>query len=131
MRNPYYVPTGTFKGPTRFWSHLTMELRLTYDAVTDVAYLTVAGTGPTDILGPALHLEDDAQFAGVVSLDFHVNDGRLVGLEFQSASTCLPPDWLASAERIDGEHLARRIERRISRRLRWDRLQDGERPRTH
>ena len=108
-----------------------MELRLTYDAFTDVAYLTVTATGPTDLLGPSLRVEDDAQFAGVVSVDFHVSDGRLVGLEFQSASTCLPADWLAAAERIDGEHLSRRIEQRISRRLRWDRLPLGERPRTH
>ncbi len=99
-----------------------MELKLTYDATTDVAYLVMAETGPADIFGPTLLLESDPEFAGAVSADFTVADGRLVGLEFQLASACLPVAWLAAAERIDGEHLARRVEERFGRRMRTSRL---------
>lgn len=95
-----------------------MELRLTYDATTDVAYLVMAPTGPNDVLGPTLLLENDREFAGAVSADFTVADGRLVGLEFRDASACLPPAWLVAAERIDGEHLFRRMEERFGRRMR-------------
>ena len=95
-----------------------MELKLTYDATTDVAYLVMAPTGPTDVLGPTLLLENDEQFAGAVSADFTVADGRLAGLEFRNASASLPPAWLVVAERIDGEHLYRRMEERFGRRAR-------------
>jgi len=95
-----------------------MELVLTWDATTDVAYLVMAPTGPADVLGPTLLLETDPEFAGAVSADFTLADGRLVGLEFRMASACLPAAWLAAAERIDGEHLMRRFEARVERRMR-------------
>ena len=108
-----------------------MELNLTYDATTDVAYLVMAPTGPADVLGPTLLLEDDPEFAGAVSADFTIADGRLVGLEFQMASACLPAAWLAAAERIDGEHLARRFEQRFERRTRAIRHASEHGTRTH
>ena len=91
-------------------------MRLTYDATTDVAYLSFRATGPADVLGPTLLLEHDRDFAGAVALDFGVLDGRVVGLEFQAASACLPVELLAAAERIDGRHLARIVEMRLGRR---------------
>jgi hypothetical protein len=94
-----------------------MKLHLTWDATTDVAYLVMQPTGPGDVLGPTLLLENDPEFPGVVAADFALADGRLVGLEFQFASACLPASWLAAAERIDGEHAARRFGERIGRRL--------------
>jgi len=92
-------------------------LHLTYDATTDVAYLEFRQTGPSDLLGPALLLEPDPEFAGTVIADFTRANARLVGLEFLRASACLPADLLASAQRIDGEHLARRVEARTIRAL--------------
>lgn len=67
-----------------------MPLRLTYDATVDVAYLALRPTGPNDVLGPTLLLENDRAFGGAVAADFALADGRLVGLEFQMASACLP-----------------------------------------
>jgi uncharacterized protein YuzE len=93
------------------------SMRLTYDATTDVAYLTFRATGPADVLGPTLLLEHDRDFAGAVALDFGLLDGRVVGLEFQAASACLPAKLLAAAERIDGQHLARITEMRLGRRV--------------
>lgn len=107
-----------FRDSEHHWERPRMELRLTYDATTDVAYLVLAPTGPADILGPTLLLEHDPDFAGAVSDDFTVADGRLVGLEFRKASASLPAAWLAAAERIDGQHLARRIEERLERSMR-------------
>ena len=89
----------------------------TYDATTDVAYLALRSTGPADVLGPTLLLENDRDFPGVVALDFGLLDGRVVGLEFQMASACLPADLLAAAERIDGRHLAHITEMRLGRRV--------------
>jgi len=108
-----------------------MDLTLTWDATTDVAYLVIVPTGPTDILGPTLLLEDDREFAGAVSADFTVADGRLVGLEFRAASACLPAEWLAVAERLDGEHATRRFEERFGRRLRAGQSPLAEVPQTH
>ena len=96
----------------------TIELDFTYDATTDVAYLVLCPTGPADVLGPTLLLEPDKEFAGAVSADFTVADGRLVGLEFRNAAASLPGPWLLAAERIDGEHVFRRMEERVGRRLR-------------
>jgi uncharacterized protein YuzE len=92
------------------------SMRLTYDATTDVAYLSFRATGPADVLGPTLLLEHDRDFSGAVALDFGLLDGRVVGLEFQAASACLPVELLAAAERVDGEHLARIAEMRLGRR---------------
>ena len=92
-------------------------MRLTYDATTDVAYLALRSTGPADVLGPTLLLENDRDFPGVVALDFGLLDGRVVGLEFQAASACLPAELLAAAERIDGRHLAHITEMRLGRRV--------------
>jgi uncharacterized protein YuzE len=92
-------------------------MRLTYDATTDVAYLSFRATGPADVLGPTLLLECDRDFAGSVALDFGLLDGRVVGLEFQAASVCLPAELLLTAERIDGEHLGRIAEMRLGRRV--------------
>ena len=76
-------------------------MRLTYDATTDVAYLTLRATGPADVLGPTLLLECDRDFAGAVALDFGLLDGKVVGLEFQAASACLPAELLLTAERVE------------------------------
>ena len=93
-----------------------MPFHLTYDATADVAYLVLRPTGPSDVLGPTLLLENDRAFAGAVSADFTLADGRLVGLEFRMASACLPPDLLVTAERIDGQNAMRRLDER------WDRM---------
>ncbi len=94
-----------------------MPVHLTYDATTDVAYLQLRPTGPADVIGPALILEHDRDFPGVVIADFTLIDGCLVGFEFQFASACLPAELLATAERIDGQHAARRFGERIGRLL--------------
>jgi uncharacterized protein YuzE len=94
-----------------------MPIRLTLDATTDVAYLELRPTGPADVLGPALLLETDRAFAGHVIADFTLADGRLVGLELQHASACLPADLLVAAERIDGQNLERRLDQRLGRLL--------------
>jgi uncharacterized protein YuzE len=93
------------------------SMRLTYDATTDVAYLSFRATGPADILGPTLLLDHDRDFPAAVALDFGILDGRVVGLEFQRASACLPAELLLTAERIDGRHLARITEMRLGRRV--------------
>ena len=98
---------------------MSARYHLTWDASTDVAYLSLRDTGPADVLGPTLLLlEHDREFAGVVAMDFAVADGRVVGFEFQFASACLPVELLVSAERIDGGYLARCTEARLFRRLR-------------
>ena len=51
-------------------------MRLTYDATTDVAYLSFRATGPADILGPTLLLDHDRDFPAAVALDFGIIDGR-------------------------------------------------------
>ena len=56
-------------------------MHLTYDATTDVAYLSFRATGPADVLGPTLLLEHDRDFPGAVALYFGLLDGRVVGLE--------------------------------------------------
>jgi uncharacterized protein YuzE len=94
-----------------------MPIHLTYDGKTDVAYLQLRATGPNDVIGPALILEHDRAFPGVVIADFTLIDGVLVGLEFQFASLCLPAELLAGAERIDGQHLMRRFGEHIGRLL--------------
>jgi hypothetical protein len=108
-----------------------MQLKLTYDATTDIAYLVVAPTGPDDVLGPTLLLEADPEFPGIVAADFRLADGRLVGLEFQFASACLPAAWIAGAERIDGQHASRRFEERLGRRLRTGPAPSTAPDRTH
>jgi hypothetical protein len=90
-----------------------VDLHLTCDATTDVAYLVVVTTGPADILGPTLLLEADPAFRGAVGADFRLADGRLVGLEFRFASACLPAAGLAGAERIDADHVRRRFVERL------------------
>lgn len=94
-----------------------MRMHLTYDARTDMAYLELRATAPGDVIGPALILEHDRAFPGVVIADFTLIDGVLVGFEFQFASLCLPAELLATAERIDGQHLGRRFGERIGRLL--------------
>lgn len=96
---------------------LADSLSLTYDADTDVAYLTLRPTGPADVVGPTLLLmEHDPAFGGAVALDFALADGRVIGFEFQRASNSLPADLLALAERVDGRHLERITELRLGRR---------------
>ncbi len=94
-----------------------MPMHLTYDARTDMAYLQLRETGPSDVIGPALILEHDRAFFGVVIADFTLGDGLLVGFEFSRASMCLPAEMLATAERIDGQHTMRRFGERIGRLL--------------
>ncbi len=92
-------------------------MRLTYDATTDIAYLSLRPLGPHEQLGPTLLVERDREFAGVVAVDFSLVDGRVVGLEFQLASACLPAELLVDTERTDGRSLERRYEERVVRRI--------------
>lgn len=92
-------------------------MHLTYDATTDTAYLALRPVGPAEPLGPTLLVEPDRDFAGVVAVDFSLADGRIVGLEFQLASACLPAELLARAERTDGRSLEARFGARVARRL--------------
>jgi len=92
---------------------MPVDLRLTYDASTDVAYLALRETGPADIYGPTLLVEHDRDFAGQVALDFTLADGRVVGFEFGMASACLPAELLLHAQRIDGRHLDVIVEKRL------------------
>jgi uncharacterized protein YuzE len=88
-------------------------MRLTYDATTDVAYLSLRAVRPGEVLGPTLLAEPDHDFPGSVALDFSLADGCVVGLEFQLASACLPAELLAGAERAAGQNLQRRLEERV------------------
>ncbi len=92
-------------------------MRLTYDATTDVAYLSLRPLAQGELVGPTLLLETDREFGGFVALDFSLADGRAVGLEFQRASACLPAALLATAEQTDGRSLAGRFDERVGRRL--------------
>ena len=92
-------------------------MRLTYDATTDVAYLSLRPLAQGEHVGPTLLLETDHEFAGFVALDFSLADGRAVGLEFQRASPCLPAELLATAERRDGLSLGARFSERVARHL--------------
>jgi uncharacterized protein YuzE len=92
-------------------------MRLTYDATTDVAYLSLRPLAQGEPLGPTLLLETDRAFGGFVALDFSLADGRAVGLEFQRASACFPAELLATAERRDGQSLGDRFAERLGRRL--------------
>jgi uncharacterized protein YuzE len=92
-------------------------MRLTYDATTDVAYLSLRRLAQGELVGPTLLLETDRDFEGFVSLDFSLADGRAVGVEFQHASACLPAELLATAERTDGRSVASRFDERVGRRL--------------
>jgi uncharacterized protein YuzE len=92
-------------------------MRLTYDATTDVAYLSLRPLAQGEHVGPTLLLETDNEFAGFVALDFSLADGRAVGLEFQRASACLPAELLKTAERRDGQNLGDRFVERLARHL--------------
>lgn len=94
-----------------------MPLHLSYDSRSDIAYLQLRSTGPADVIGPALFLEKDRAFPNLVIADFTLIDGCLVGFEFHAASECLPAELLATAERIDGQNLARRFGERVARLL--------------
>lgn len=89
-------------------------MRLTYDATTDVAYLTLRPVDQGEPVGPTLLLEHDPDFPGAVALDFSLVDGRAVGLEFRMASACLPAELLAAAEPNDGRHLEDRMRERLA-----------------
>ena len=95
-------------------------MRLTYDATTDVAYLSLRAVRRGEPLGPTLLVELDREFPGVVTLDFSLLDGRVVGLEFVAASACLPAELLATAERSDSRSLADRYQERVASRLAAD-----------
>ena len=92
-------------------------MHLTYDATTDVAYLSLRPVANGEPVGPTLLLETDSEFPGFVALDFSLADGRAVGLEFQRASACLPAELLATAERRDGLSLGDRFAERLPRHL--------------
>jgi uncharacterized protein YuzE len=92
-------------------------MRLTYDATTDTAYLALRPLGAAEPLGPTLLVEPDPSLAAVVAVDVSLVDGRVVGLEFQVASACLPAELLTRAERVDGCHLEQRYAERVARRL--------------
>jgi uncharacterized protein YuzE len=96
------------------------SMRLTYDATTDVAYLSLRAVRRGEPLGPTLLVELDREFPGLVTLDFSLLDGRVVGLEFQMASACVPAELLATAERSDSRSLADRYQERVASRLAAD-----------
>jgi uncharacterized protein YuzE len=104
-------------------------MRLTYDATTDVAYLSLRDVRPDELLGPTLFVETDHEFPGFVALDFSLTDGRVVGLEFQRASACLPAELLVTAERSDGQSVQQRLDERVVRRLRGSSGLTGPTPR--
>jgi uncharacterized protein YuzE len=104
-------------------------MRLTYDATTDVAYLSLRDVYPNEPLGPTLFVEADREFPGFVALDFSLTDGRVVGLEFQMASACLPAELLATANRRDGKNAEERLDERVLRRLRKNPGLPGPTPR--
>jgi uncharacterized protein YuzE len=109
-------------------------MRLTYDATTDIAYLSLRPLAQGECVGPTLLLETDGAFAGFVALDFSLADGRAVGLEFQRASACLPAELLATAERRDGQNLGDRFAERVARHVAGpagSRRQAGPGRRTH
>lgn len=93
------------------------SMRLTYDATTDVAYLSLRPLRAGELLGPTLLVEPDPDFPGGVALDFSAEDGRVVGFELQLASACVPSELLATAERTDGRSVASRFDERVGRRL--------------
>jgi uncharacterized protein YuzE len=104
-------------------------MRLTYDATTDVAYLYLRDVRPDELLGPTLFVEPDPEFPGFAALDFSLTDGRVVGLEFQRASACLPAELLATATRGDGQSVQQRLDERVLRRLRGSSGLTGPKPR--
>ena len=53
---------------------------------------------------------------GSLAADVNTNGARGPA-EFQRASACLPAELLLTAERVDGEHLARIAELRLGRRV--------------
>ena len=103
-------------------------MRLTWDASTDVAYLSLRPVRPGEMLGPTLLLENDRDFPGSVALDFSQVDGRAIGLEFQMASACLPAVLLAAAGRTDGRSLAARFDQRVAPHLAAELRSAGGRP---
>jgi uncharacterized protein YuzE len=103
-----------------------MAMHLSYDGDTDVAYLSLRATGPTDVMGPALILETDGRlFPHLVIADYVLGDGGLVGFEFHDASACLPAELLATAERMDGQNATRRFGERIARLLEHGKPEPG------
>jgi len=69
-------------------------MRLTYSRSTDMAYLEFASAPPgTAVRTEALLGPDKA----MINLDFD-DAGRLLGIEFSSASVQLPKDLLGTAE---------------------------------
>jgi len=92
-------------------------MHLSYDATVDVAYLSFRPLRPGEQLGPNLLMETDRDFPGTILLDFSAQDGEVIGLEFGMASRCLPELLLATAERMDGQNVARRLGERFTRRF--------------
>jgi len=70
-------------------------MKLEYDPQIDAAYISLAdeiGSGAAATTVPV----DPEEIDGEINLDFD-RDGRLIGIEIQSASRFLPPSLLASA----------------------------------
>lgn len=99
------------------WADPEGHVHLVYDATLDVAYLRLRALRPGELLGPTLLLEGDPAFTGSVAVDFSLEDGVVVGLEFLDASRSLPADLLARAERSDGTNGGDRLGERVLRRL--------------
>lgn len=92
---------------------MAVTVHLTWDAKSDIAYLYLRPLAPGDIIGPTLFCEQDWAFNGNVRVDFLPADGRLVGFEIEQASTALPTELLAGAERNDGRHAFDRLTERF------------------
>jgi uncharacterized protein YuzE len=99
------------------WADPEGHVHLVYDATTDVAYLRLRPLSRGELLGPTLLVHGDPAFPGLAALDFSLEDGTVVGIEFIGASACLPADLLARAERSDGTNAGDRMEERFLRRL--------------
>jgi uncharacterized protein YuzE len=80
------------------WLPDTGNVRVTYDAEADAAYISLTDKDITDIR-QNLECPTPRGAPGEVIMDW--KDGRLVGVEVLGASDLLQDDLLAAAERID------------------------------
>ncbi|PPF55698.1 hypothetical protein C5C13_12100 [Clavibacter michiganensis] len=77
-------------------------MRVTYDAVADAAYVSLAGPIGDGEAATTIHSITTPGDRGEVALDFDA-DGRLLGIEVLHASAVLPASVLADVVRIASE----------------------------
>ena len=76
------------------------DVRVTYDAEADAAYLHLAGPRAEPKVA-RMYPCDPVQVEGMINLDFD-EAGHLVGIEVLAARSKLPGHLLETAERIGG-----------------------------